>query len=53
MERISMVVAAAKNIVLRLHRQRLDAEVARCLAQTASDDIALADEFAGTTADGV
>lgn len=51
--RTAFMIAAAKDAVSRLHRQRLDAEIARCLAETASDDAALAEEFAGTAADGL
>lgn len=32
-------------------RERLDAEIASCLAGTADDDVALLDEFAGVAAD--
>jgi hypothetical protein len=51
--RTAFMIAAAREAVSRLHRERLDAEIARCLAETASDDVALADEFAGTSADGL
>jgi len=51
--RTAFMIAAAKEAVQRLLRQRLDAEIARCLAETAPDDVALTDEFAGTAADGL
>ena len=51
--RTAFMISAAKDAVARLRRQRLDAEIVRCLAETASDDVALADEFAGTAADGL
>ncbi|HEY0380640.1 MAG TPA: hypothetical protein VGC72_00330 [Candidatus Elarobacter sp.] len=51
--RTAFMIAAAQEALSKLHRQRLDAEIARCLAETAADDLALADEFAGTAADGL
>jgi DNA-binding FrmR family transcriptional regulator len=51
--RTAFMIAAAREAVARLHRQRLDAEIARCLAETASDDLELAEEFARTVADGL
>jgi hypothetical protein len=51
--RTAFMIAAAKEAVQRLRRQRLDAEIVRCLAETASDDRVLADEFAETAADGL
>ena len=51
--RTAFMIAAAKDAVARLHQQRLDAEIVRCLAETASDDVALAEEFTGTAADGL
>ncbi len=51
--RSAFMIAAARDAVARLQRERLDAEIAQCLAETADDDLALADEFAGTAADGL
>jgi hypothetical protein len=34
-------------------RYSLDQEIARCLAETAEDDVALAAEFADATGDGL
>lgn len=51
--RTAFMLAATREAVARLHRERLDDEIIRCLAETAADDIALLDEFAGTMADGL
>ena len=51
--RAAFMIAAAKEAVSRSHRDRSDAEIARCLAESACDDVGLAEEFAGTAADGM
>ena len=50
--RTAFMLQAAREAVARLQRQRLNDEIARCLAETAADDVALLDEFAGVAADG-
>jgi len=44
---------AADDNLDRVGRDRLDDEIARCLAETAPEDVALAAEFADTAADGL
>jgi hypothetical protein len=51
--RTAFMVAAAKQAAALRHRERLDATVARCLAETALDDFALDEEFAGVAGDGL
>ena len=51
--RSAFMLAAAKQAALRRHRELLDAEIARCLAETADEDRALAKEFAGVAGDGL
>ena len=51
--RTAFMVAAAKEVALRVQRAKEDAEILRILAESADDDRALLDEFAATTADGL
>jgi hypothetical protein len=51
--RTAFMLSAAKELAVRRHRERLDEEIARCLAETASEDRALAAEFAGVVGDGL
>ncbi len=51
--RTAFMLAAAGEAVARLRRERLRGEVVACLAETADEDRALADEFAGTASDGL
>lgn len=51
--RTAFMLEAALFAVARVRRERLDAEVARCLAETADEDALLADTFSGTAADGL
>ena len=51
--RSAFMLRAAKEAVVRVRRERLDAEIAACLAETADEDVNLADEFSGTSADGL
>jgi hypothetical protein len=51
--RTAFILNAAREAVARLHRAKLDAEIARCLAETAHDDVELLAEFAGVAADGL
>jgi fructose-specific component phosphotransferase system IIB-like protein len=51
--RTAFMLAAAKEAALRIQRARADAEVARILNESADEDRALLEEFAGTTADGL
>lgn len=51
--RSAFVIRAARAEAQRVLRERLDEEVARCLAETAEEDLALAEEFGGTAADGL
>ncbi|HEY5426081.1 MAG TPA: hypothetical protein VIJ77_05970 [Candidatus Tumulicola sp.] len=51
--RSAFMLAAAKQAALLRHRERLDVEIASCLAETADEDRALAAEFAGVAGDGL
>ena len=51
--RTAFMVAAAKQAAAKRHTERLDAVVASCLAETALEDIALAEDFAGVAGDGL
>jgi hypothetical protein len=51
--RSAFMLAAAKEAALRRHRERLDLEIASCLAETADEDTVLAAEFAGVAGDGL
>lgn len=51
--RTAFMLKAAKEAAARLRRERLDAEIARCLTESADDDRLLLDEFAGVAADGL
>ena len=51
--RTAFMVQASKQAAARVLEARLNAELARCLAETADDDLALLVEFAAVTADGV
>ena len=50
--RTAFMLAAAKEAALRIRRQRDDAEIARILDESAGEDRAQLDEFAGTVGDG-
>jgi hypothetical protein len=51
--RTAFMVQASKQAAARVLEDRLNAEIARCLAESADDDRALLEEFAGVTADGL
>ncbi len=51
--RTAFMLDAAREAVARLRRQRLDAEIARCLQETADEDVAVLADFSGTNADGL
>jgi hypothetical protein len=51
--RTAFMVGAAKAAAAKLRRERQDAEVARLLDESAAEDGALLQEFAGTVADGL
>ena len=51
--RTAFIVAAAKEVAHRIGRARDDAEIEAILRETAADDVALAEEFASTLADGL
>lgn len=51
--RTAFMVAAAKEVALRVQRARDDDEIARICAETADEDRALAAEFASTLPDGL
>jgi hypothetical protein len=51
--RSAFMLGAAKEAALRRHRERLDVEIASCLAETADEDRILAAEFAGIAGDGL
>ena len=51
--RTAFMLEAVREAVARVRRQRLDAEIAACLEETANDDVALLAEFSGLSADGL
>ena len=51
--RTAFMVAAAKEVAMRVQRAREDAEILRILEEGAADDQALLDEFSGTASDGL
>lgn len=51
--RSAFMLAAARDAALRLRRERDDAEIARILTESAAEDRALLEEFAGTMSDGL
>lgn len=51
--RTAFMLQAAKEAAARRQRELLDAEIARCLEETAEDDRLLAIEFAGVVGDGL
>lgn len=51
--RTAFMLAAAREAVARVRRQRVENEIARCLQETAADDAALLSDFDGVTADGL
>jgi uncharacterized protein (DUF1778 family) len=51
--RTQFMLAAAREAVARLRRERLDAEVGRVLAEDADENLAILAEFAHTMADGL
>jgi len=51
--RTAFMLEAVREAVVRVRRQRLDAEIAACLEETANDDVALLAEFSGLSADGL
>ncbi len=50
--RTAFMVAAAKEVAARVHRAKLDAEVAAAVAETADEDRKLTAEFDCTLNDG-
>jgi len=51
--RTAFMLAAAREAALRIRRERDDVEIARILDESADEDRALLEEFAGTAADGL
>jgi metal-responsive CopG/Arc/MetJ family transcriptional regulator len=51
--RTAFMLAATREAVARVRRQQLDDEIARCLAETSDDDLALLHEFDGVAGDGL
>jgi len=51
--RSAFMLAATKEAALRKHRERLDAEIDRCLDETADEDRRLAADFDGVAGDGL
>jgi len=51
--RTAFMLEAVREAVVRVRRQRLDAEIAACLEETANDDVSLLVEFSGVSADGL
>jgi hypothetical protein len=51
--RTAFMLRAVREAIAGLQRARTDAEIERCLAETAEDDVALSREFAGVSADGL
>jgi DNA-binding FrmR family transcriptional regulator len=51
--RTAFMLAAVRESVDRVRRERLQAEIDACLAETADEDLSLADEFSGTAGDGL
>jgi hypothetical protein len=51
--RTAFMLEAAKEAAVRRQRELLDAEVARCLEESAEADRLLATEFAGAAGDGL
>jgi uncharacterized protein (DUF1778 family) len=51
--RTQFMLAAARDAVNRLRRERLDAEIGRILAEDAEENLAILDEFAHAMADGL
>jgi hypothetical protein len=50
--RTAFMLEATRQAAARIKRERLNIEIALCLAETAGDDMALLEEFAGAAADG-
>lgn len=51
--RTAFMIRASKEAALRVQREREDAEIARICTESAERDRALAEESAGTAADGL
>ena len=51
--RTAFMLEATRQAVARIKRERLEIEIALCLAETAGDDPVLLEEFAGVAADGL
>lgn len=51
--RSAFMVGAAKEVAARIHRARIDAEVAAAVAESAEDDLRLAREWECTLMDGL
>lgn len=51
--RTAFMVAAAKEVALRLRRAREDAEIEAIMRENADDDVALVKEFESTLGDGL
>lgn len=51
--RTAFMVAAAKEVAIRLRRAREDAEIEAIMRENADEDVALAQEFESTLSDGL
>ncbi len=51
--RTAFMVAAAKEVALRIRRAREDAEIEAIMRENAAEDAALSEEFASTVGDGL
>jgi hypothetical protein len=51
--RTAFMVAAAREVAARIHRARIDAEVAAAVAESAAEDLELAREWESTLMDGL
>jgi hypothetical protein len=51
--RTAFMVAAAKEVALRIQRVREDAEIEAIMRENAAEDAALAEEFESTLGDGL
>jgi hypothetical protein len=51
--RTQFMLDAVRATIVRLKRERLDAEVGRLLAESADENLAIANEFEQTLSDGI
>ncbi len=51
--RTAFLLEAARVAVARLRREKLDAEIARCLSETAKDDLVLLNAFTNVAGDNL